>query len=124
MTTEPADILSQRLAALRTAYAEHLPQRVRAIEEAAAALRAGDGEALRSLYHLVHRLTGSSAIYGFQQLSRASAALEDVLLPAWTGQGPSTVAGPASIAPLVDAIKRELAAARTVAGPPPPGTGR
>jgi chemotaxis protein histidine kinase CheA len=123
MTTPPPELLSERLAALRIAYAEHLPERVRAIEAAAAALRPGDGEAIRALYHLVHRLTGSAAIYGFGPLSRASAALEEVLLPAWTGEHSSKVDGPASIAPLVDALKRELAAVRTIPGPPP-GTGR
>lgn len=122
MTTGPPDILSQRLAALRTAYAEHLPERVRAIEEAAAALRSDDVEAVRSLYHLVHRLTGSSAVYGFPQLSRASAALEDLLLAAWTGHAPSTVGDPGSLAPFVDGIKHELAAARALPDGPR-GTG-
>jgi len=116
MTTRPTDILSQRLADLRVAYADHLPERVRAIEEAAAALRSDDAEAIRSLYHLVHRLTGSSAVYGFPELSRASAALEELLLAAWTGQAPSARNTAATLAPLVAAIKEKLAAARAAAG--------
>src|SRR5262245_44197223 len=106
MTTRPNDILGERFAALRKAYAEELPRRVHAIAQAAAALEASDADALRSLFHLVHRLTGSSAVYGFPKLSRASAALEDVLLAASSGET-APVAGPA-LAPLVAKIRAEL----------------
>ena len=120
MTTGPNDILSRRLSDLRAAYAEHLPERVRAIEECAAALRAGDGEALRALYHQVHRLTGSAAVYGFPQLSHASATLEERLLAAWQGETPAPESA-SSLAPLVTTLKQELSAALATLTPPRDG---
>ncbi|HEX9203076.1 MAG TPA: hypothetical protein VF964_03865, partial [Vicinamibacteria bacterium] len=55
----------ERLDSLRRAYVKDLPAKVRAVGDAVASLEAGDREKLQSLHHLVHRLTGSSAIYGF-----------------------------------------------------------
>jgi HPt (histidine-containing phosphotransfer) domain-containing protein len=114
MTTSGADILSQRLASLRGAYAAELPERVRIIEDAAASLLSGDAEGLGSLYHLVHRLTGSAAVYGFAQVSRASAALEDFLLSQWTGTAQPAGDSAAPLTQLVAAVKQELAAAGIV----------
>src|SRR5262249_47618962 len=67
-----------RLEALRRAYGEELPRRVQAIERAAAALSnpALRPEALEAAYHLVHRFSGSSAIYGFAEVRRTGASLE------------------------------------------------
>jgi len=118
MTNGPNDILSQRLSGLRAAYAEHLPERVRAIEEGVSALGTGDAEALRALYHQVHRLTGSAAVYGFPQLSRASAVLEERLLAAWQGETPAAAEDASSLAPLVAALKQELPAALATLAPP------
>jgi HPt (histidine-containing phosphotransfer) domain-containing protein len=117
MAGRPTEGISLRLESLRRAYVAELPGRVRAIEEAAASLRPGDCEGLRSLYHLVHRLTGSSAVYGLPQLSRAAAELEDVLLAASSGTA-QLEAGP-RLGQLLAAVKSELAAARVA--PPAPG---
>lgn len=75
----------QQMDRLHRAYLRELPRKLRAIEEAAAPLLETPGrarEALESLYLLVHRLTGSAAVYGLGDLSRAAAALEDALRPA------------------------------------------
>jgi two-component system, OmpR family, response regulator len=62
------------LAALRRLYAADLPERLRAIEGAAASLRANgwDGQVAASLYEMAHRLAGSAAIYGFPAVSEAA----------------------------------------------------
>jgi CheY-like chemotaxis protein len=61
-------------AALRAAYAAELPERVRAIEDAAASLRdhGWDGQVAASVYEMAHRLAGSAAIYGFPAVSAAA----------------------------------------------------
>ena len=100
----------ERLEALRRAYARDLPARVRAIVEATAR-EPWDREKLQSLHHLVHRLTGSAAIYGFTGLSRAASALEALVYSALAGTaGFEPERGP-SLADLVVALKSELAAA-------------
>jgi HPt (histidine-containing phosphotransfer) domain-containing protein len=70
----------RELDALRRAYAAELPEKVTTIARAARAI-AGDGD-LRELYQLVHRLAGSSAIWGFGAVSRAAAELEAIVLSA------------------------------------------
>jgi two-component system OmpR family response regulator len=62
------------LAALRRLYAADLPERLRAIEEAAASLQNNgwDNQVAASLYEMAHRLAGSAAIYGFPAVSDAA----------------------------------------------------
>jgi CheY-like chemotaxis protein len=62
------------LAALRKVYTADLPEKVRAIETAAASLRDNgwDGQVAASLYEMAHRLAGSAAIYGFPAVSQAA----------------------------------------------------
>ena len=76
-----------QLEALRRAYGEDLPRRVQAVEEATAALHGPvpHSEALEAAYHLVHRLNGSSAIYGFEAVRRAAAELDRLLGQAMDG---------------------------------------
>ena len=64
----------EHLAALRKLYAADLPERVRAIETAAASLRDNgwDGQVAASLYEMAHRLAGSASIYGFPAVSQAA----------------------------------------------------
>jgi len=66
--------------ALRQAYLAEVPARIAAIREVALRLgrrgaTRGDLEELRTL---VHRLVGSSAIFGLQELSASARALEDL----------------------------------------------
>jgi HPt (histidine-containing phosphotransfer) domain-containing protein len=100
-----------QLEALRRAYGEDLPQRVRAIESAATALHDPvlRREALEAAYHLVHRLSGSSAIYGFEAVRRAAAELETRLASAMESGPP---AGPweAELAPYLEALRRAVSA--------------
>lgn len=81
--------VSRDLRALRVSYGTELPERLRALLEAARAL---DGEVphqerVEALFHLTHRLTGSSAIYGFASVSRAAAALEVFVTRLLEGRG-------------------------------------
>jgi hypothetical protein len=61
-----------------------LPEKVGLIAGAADALRAGGwGKSdLQAFYLLIHKLTGSAAIYGFDGLSRAAGDLETWALAA------------------------------------------
>jgi chemotaxis protein histidine kinase CheA len=74
----------RKLEALRQTYAQELPQKVRAVADAVASLPAGgwDTEAFEAAYVLVHRLTGSSATFGFEPIRQAAATLEALLLEA------------------------------------------
>ena len=101
----------QRLEALHRAYLRDLPGKLRAIERAAASLSPLDPEGLRALLHLVHRLTGSSAIYGFDRLSRASAALEELLLSAAEGASLAARGGDPALAERLAALRAEAASA-------------
>jgi len=68
--------------ALRQAYLAEVPARIAAIREAAVRL-GGQGTtrgALEELRHLVHRLVGSSAIFGLHDLSASARALEDLTM--------------------------------------------
>ncbi len=74
----------RQLNILRRAYTRQLPQKVQAVADAVASLpaRGWDGEAFEAAYVLVHRLTGSSATFGFEPIRQAAATLEEVLLEA------------------------------------------
>ncbi|HXB56294.1 MAG TPA: Hpt domain-containing protein [Vicinamibacteria bacterium] len=72
----------RQLEVLRRAYTRELPQKVQALADAVTSLpaRGWDEEAFEAAYVLVHRLTGSSATFGFEPIRRAAATLEDLLL--------------------------------------------
>jgi chemotaxis protein histidine kinase CheA len=65
-------------AALRRGYAASLPAKVQAIEAAASALERAprDTPLARALFLHVHRLAGSSALYGFTRVSAAASQFE------------------------------------------------
>jgi hypothetical protein len=60
----------EALAALRRAYERELPAKVEAIARALPGPQADgpDAASLDDLYHLAHRLAGSAAIYGFDDV--------------------------------------------------------
>jgi CheY-like chemotaxis protein len=104
---------------LRRAYVGELADKLRAMNDAAAALVSGgwDRARLEALFHLVHRMAGSSGLYRLPALSRAAGALEAIVkrmldAAAWP---PST--SPASLTMLVQAVDQ---AARAEAGVPAP----
>jgi chemotaxis protein histidine kinase CheA len=68
---------AETLATLTDAFRERLPTRVGEVSAAVSDLLAHWEESrIESLFHSVHRLTGSAAIYGFPETSRASSDLE------------------------------------------------
>jgi HPt (histidine-containing phosphotransfer) domain-containing protein len=78
------------LAELRVRYRRELPQKIRAVKDAAGALGAdAPREGLEALHILVHRLVGSAAIYGFDAVSRAAALLEDLVVEGLAGAAPT-----------------------------------
>jgi len=75
-----------QLEALRQSYRAELPAKLGLIGGAVEALHAGGEKAhLQALYDLVHKLTGSAAIYGFGDISRAAGDLESWTLQAFDG---------------------------------------
>jgi CheY-like chemotaxis protein len=74
----------RRLQALQRSYRGDLPEKVKAIQAGAAALggERWDPEQLRELYHLVHKMAGSAAIYGFDEIGHAAGQLETWALSA------------------------------------------
>jgi hypothetical protein len=61
------------LEALRQSYRAELPAKLGQIAGAVDALHTGWEKAhLEALYDLIHKLTGSAAIYGFGQISHAA----------------------------------------------------
>ena len=78
----------EEFAALRGLYAKELPERLRAIEEAAAQLQANgwDSHIAASIYDMAHRLAGSAAIYGFPAVGDAASRVASSQNPAgaWT----------------------------------------
>jgi HPt (histidine-containing phosphotransfer) domain-containing protein len=65
-------------------YRAELPAKLAVIAGVAASLRTEgwDSSRLESLYHLVHKLTGSAAVYGLGALSTAAAEMETWTLSA------------------------------------------
>jgi CheY-like chemotaxis protein len=96
------------LAALRKLYAEDLPERLRAIEGAAARLRdkGWDGEIAASIYEMAHRLAGSAAIYGFPAVSEAATRV--ATLEHATGSNGSARGDPRPLLKLVAALSTAL----------------
>jgi HPt (histidine-containing phosphotransfer) domain-containing protein len=79
-----------QLDALRDLYRAELPQKVEAITAAAAPLLAAapDAAHLDRFYDLIHKLAGSAAIYGFDEMERAAAALEEWALASLSASVP------------------------------------
>ena len=75
-----------QLKALQQAYRAELPVKRDLIAGVVAALQTEgwDQARMRSLHDLIHKLTGSAAIYGLDALSRAAAELETWTLAALT----------------------------------------
>jgi chemotaxis protein histidine kinase CheA len=77
----------RELEALRRAYAAELPGKVTSIARALTTLaQRGAGDDVEELYQLVHRLAGSSAIWGFTAVSKVAGELEEIVLAARQGR--------------------------------------
>jgi len=103
-----------RLRALRRSYEAELPEKLALIAGAVAALEGAESDraGLEQLYQHIHKLAGSAAIYGFDEISRAAGSLEAWASSALTAGG----AAPARVelAPMVDALHQAFSASRTM----------
>jgi chemotaxis protein histidine kinase CheA len=83
--TSPEEELEQKLAALKTRFAERLPLRLEALDQALQGLGASDaGEAmaaLKALRNEAHKLSGTAGTFGFETLGLAAQALEEFCDP-------------------------------------------
>ena len=79
--TQDADPLEQKLAALKTAFAASVPERIVTIEAAWAEFTAAAApdEAFEPFFRAVHNLAGSCATYGFTETADRARALCDEL---------------------------------------------
>jgi two-component system OmpR family response regulator len=102
---------------LRRTYVGELSDKLRAMDEAAAALVSGgwDRARLEALFHLVHRMAGSSGLYRLPALSRSAGALEAIVKRLLDGATWPPSTSPASLTMLVQAVDH---AARAEAGVP------
>lgn len=76
----PADDLPEQINALRERYAEKFPKRIKEIEETWNTLDNNwNKEAFKGLYHLFHKLAGSSRTFGFTTVANAVQPLEILL---------------------------------------------
>jgi CheY-like chemotaxis protein len=105
--------------ALRRTYLAELGEKLRAMDDAASVLVRGgwDRGGLETLYHLVHRMAGSSGLYRLPALSRAAGALEGIVKRLLTAPTWPPATSPGSLTMLVQAVDQ---AARTEAGLPLP----
>jgi chemotaxis protein histidine kinase CheA len=96
--------------ALRQSYEAELPDKLGLIAGAVEVLRAGgwDRSDLQAFYLLVHRLTGSAAIYGYDGISRAAGDVETWVLAALEGGVPEPRR--AELFPLVSSLQEAFAA--------------
>jgi two-component system OmpR family response regulator len=104
------DRRTRELDALRRSYRAELPDKLRLIAEEVAALQGGpwDRERLQSLYDQIHRLAGSAAVYGFDEVSRAAGELELWTLAALAGT--ALEERPAELGDLLGALDRAFRA--------------
>ena len=109
-----------QLEALRQSYRAELPAKLGLIGGAVHTLHAGgwEKEHLEALYDLIHKLTGSAAIYGFGSISRAAGDLESWALQALDGGLPE--ARRLELTALMSALQEAFDASETL-GPGGPG---
>jgi len=102
---------------LRRAYVAELGEKLRAMDEMAAALvsEGWDRARLEALFHLVHRIAGSSGLYRLPALSRSAGALEAIVRRLLDGAAWPPASPPESLTMLVQAVDH---AARTEAAVP------
>jgi HPt (histidine-containing phosphotransfer) domain-containing protein len=100
----------RQLEALRREYEAELPEKVTLIARAVSALglRAWSSGELQELHHLVHRLAGSSAIWGFTALSKAAGDLEVLVLSALDGSRASTPELSGEVRRLLDLLQHAV----------------
>ncbi len=122
MRRAPDIELDDELEALRNKFAEGLPERLTAIEQAWAAVEAADwsGDALMPLFRAAHSLAGAGATFGYPDVGAEARRLADEVLT-YLKDGPSKTAdSPARIASLIAAVGQSLPPALPSANRPGP----
>ena len=117
--SELSESQRRELEALRQAYEAELPEKVTGIAQVAATVARGqwDVAGVRELHQLVHRLAGSSAIWGFTAVSRAAGELEEIVLAALDGPGrPPDL--PTRVSRLIGELQPSVPAAPRSGSPP------
>ena len=104
----PAPDLARRLEALRADYARRLPERIRSVEEALAALMEAPADAGRAgeAYRRIHALAGSSGTYGFEEVFRAACTLKSLFRSFLDGAAPCDGLFCSRIATLLNLLRR------------------
>lgn len=76
------DTVQQQIAALRVAYVQQLPVRLKEIYAVLDVwLKSQSAADLFTFYRLTHNLAGSGAIYGFKEITEKARAVEHVVAP-------------------------------------------
>lgn len=111
---------------MRQAYEAELPDKVTSVARAAAAagLRNWDPAGVQELHHLVHRLAGSSAIWGFTAVSKAAGELEAIVLAAMEGTRPPTAERRDQVRRLLEELQHAVPLSPPVPPAPPAPPGR
>ncbi len=114
--------LHDELEALRTKFAEGLPERLKSIEQAWATVEAADwsGDALMPLFRAAHSLAGAGATFGFPEIGADARRLADEVLIYLKGRRPKSPDSPARFAPLIAAVGKSLPLALPPANRPRP----
>jgi CheY-like chemotaxis protein len=110
--SRPTARRGREMEALRRSYRAELPEKLRLIAQEGAALQHGawDSARLQSLYDQIHRLAGSAAVYGFDEISRAAGELETWALAALASSAFEN--RPAELGDLLRALDRAFRATR------------
>jgi HPt (histidine-containing phosphotransfer) domain-containing protein len=109
----------EQLEALRQLYRAELPGKLGLIGGAVDAVHGGWEKAhLEALYDHIHKLTGSAAIYGFGEISRAAGDIESWALQALDGGLPD--ARRLELTALMSALQEAFSGSETL-GPGGPG---
>lgn len=111
MTNPPSDVMA-KLQALRDAFAAQLPGKIQEIKAVGDTLCGGkcseseEGEALKLLHYLAHKLTGSGATFGFNAVSDEARALETLAKEMLDCAVPSSAERRAQISAYLENLQR------------------
>jgi HPt (histidine-containing phosphotransfer) domain-containing protein len=100
----------ERLAALAAKFVQRTRAEIATMRDAVTRLSAGDAAALGEIRHLAHRMAGTGATLGFEQLSDRAMQLEKIA-EAQAPHGVPEVFVLAQMAGAIEALDHELARA-------------
>lgn len=79
--------LTQQMSEIGTRYLRRTVGEMDRLQELCAALPQGGAEALKEIEHLAHKMHGTGAMFGFDQVSEAAGELEQFAVPRSTYDG-------------------------------------